>query len=273
MKISNIIRTFKTYTNPLLFYAVCYRLLPMRSTTMSLNNGLKFHIRPHKGDLVVLNELFFTKDYDIALKRLQPKTSVVVDIGGHIGTFSIKASLHSKQVVAYEPDHESAAVLRENVRLNERKNVRIIPFGIARKQGRYQIFISEDNPQCNSMYKVFSEGKTHTQLIKCKNFEDEMLRLKLKNIDLLKVDCEGAEFEILMSLSKKTYNKINAIIVEYHETHEHEYGHKDLFDIFHNNGFKVQTVNKINSSVGLLYATKSNILKNIKFINQKNEKS
>lgn len=257
MKISNVIRTIQTYSNPLWFYVVCYKLAPMRITTMSLTNALKFYIRPHKSDLVVLNEVFATKDYDIAIKRLQPRTSVVVDIGGHIGTFTIKASLHAKKVIVYEPEKENAFLLKKNVELNKRGNIKVMPFGIARKQGKYPMYISKKNANCNSMYSTLTRNASHTQMIECKNFEDEMRRLKLKRINLLKVDCEGAEFEILMSLKRETFDVIDSIIAEYHDGAGIGYDHSDLIALLGKRGFQVKTVNKIDDKTGLLYATKT----------------
>ena len=72
----------------------------------------------------------------------------------------------------------------------------------------------------------------------------------------MKIDCEGAEYEILFSLSKKELEKIKKISMEFHNYGE--YTGEDLAKFLHKNGFKIKLIND-GKMFGRIYASnKSN---------------
>ncbi len=73
---------------------------------------------------------------------------------------------------------------------------------------------------------------------------------ELDHIDLIKMDCEGSEYEIIRSLSEDTFNKIDGFILEYHE------GQQDLSEILSANNFEVHSKATFKSIMGYLIASR-----------------
>jgi hypothetical protein len=76
--------------------------------------------------------------------------------------------------------------------------------------------------QFNSIYKQISElGQLRHDGpvidVKAIAMEDLYSRFDLRNIDLLKIDIEGAELEVLNTFSKKDFERICQISVEFHD--------------------------------------------------------
>ena len=74
----------------------------------------------------------------------------------------------------------------------------------------------------------------------------------------MKMDCEGAEYEILLNTKKTIFDMIDKIVCEYHEPNyfgikEKAYNPKNLIKHLKENGFDVK-IKKINFYQGMLYA-------------------
>src|SRR5262245_36969140 len=80
------------------------QLVPFLRTRTCKLGGLSFEYRPATPDLQVLHEVVERDDYHI-LPTLEPD-AVVIDIGAHLGSFSVLAAAHAPRglVFSYEPD-------------------------------------------------------------------------------------------------------------------------------------------------------------------------
>jgi hypothetical protein len=61
---------------------------------------------------------------------------------------------------------------------------------------------------------------------------------EIEQCDLLKMDCEGAEYEILFAASDDTLRRIRRIVLEYHDWVV-PFGHRDLARMLRERGFEV----------------------------------
>lgn len=139
-------------------------------------------------------------------------TDTVVDIGAHIGSFSIKAASNciDGKVFAFEPFPATYSVLAKN--LSSRSNVTCIQKCIAGTRGEQQLFVSDANPAENSLTRQ-TDKSVAVQSITLK---DVLETLEINSIDLLKVDCEGAEFDIIYN-SRDELQSVKKIVMEVHE--------------------------------------------------------
>lgn len=64
---------------------------------------------------------------------------------------------------------------------------------------------------------------------------------RLDSIDLLKLDCEGGEFDILFNLTDSNIDKIDNIVMEYHDKAT-KYTHLDIIRFLEKNKFKVNLI-------------------------------
>lgn len=143
---------------------------------------------------------------------------VVVDIGAHIGTFTLSASLKvgkEGKVIAIEPENGNFNQLNKNLILNKIENVVPVNIGISDSNGEKDFFITSNyvghslSPHWPFINKIRIKVKTLDTLLK---------ELNINKIDMLKIDVEGAELEILKG-AKETLIKnprLKIAIASYH---------------------------------------------------------
>ena len=145
-----------------------------------------------------------------------------IDIGAHIGTFTLLASLRvgrEGRVIAVEPEAKNFNQLVKNLELNKIENVVPVNVALSDSKGKEDFFID----QGSSVHSLFPQ-KTSIQKIK---IETEVLdsllgELNIKKVDMLKIDAEGAELKILRG-AKKTLLKnprMKMAIASYHYPEE-----------------------------------------------------
>lgn len=214
--------------------------------------GAKYSIRKSSlaekiTDLAIFSEIFLNDSYKVC--RIRSK-DIVVDIGAHIGAFSIYASKKSKKVLSYEPFPSTFDSLKKNLSLNGCRNVKIKNMAVGAKEGYSWIYMNKLNSAENSMYRKsrIKHKVKVTTLAQVLN--------GIKRCDVLKIDCEGAEYEIILS-SKDALKKVNRIILEFHEPEffglDKRYSVELLVKTLESYGFKTKIIER-NYYQGIIYA-------------------
>ena len=139
-----------------------------------------------------------------------PEDAVVVDIGANIGAFSLLASRQAKVVYAVEPVRSNFEMLRHNVELNRLDNVIIYPLALADHNGTARI---RDSGVMSSMY-FGTEGAV--ELVPTVTLETFFRDNSIEEVDYLKMDCEGAEWDILLSTPPEVLSRIRHLELEFH---------------------------------------------------------
>jgi len=182
---------------------------------------------------------------------------IIVDIGAAIGEFTVYAAQRAPagEVYAYEPNPQSFALLQENIMLNKLSNVQAFCVGVWDQHGTMQLDLVNAEPL---------QGKTVFQQSDAANIAeipvitfDQLVQDSVDFIiDLLKLDCEGAEYAILMGASAESLARVQRIVMEYHDLDaEHEHSH--LVHLLEGNGFSVRLhANPVHAEIGYLYAWK-----------------
>jgi len=79
--------------------------------------------------------------------------------------------------------------------------------------------------------------------------EQLFAEMNLEHCDLLKIDCEGGEYEILLSTESRVLERVSTIVCEYHPVKDHD--PKQIIDRLSACGFKVESDN---SPIGFILA-------------------
>lgn len=187
-------------------------------------------------DVATLVVVFFKKEYG----RI-PEDAVIVDIGANIGTFSLYAATAAKntKVFAYEPMPTTYSLLSKNVADNHlQKRILIRNVGIWKKKDRLKLFLSNTSP-FHSVYEGSRKG-SYLQ-IDVIALDAAFKKDKITCCDLMKIDCEGAEYEILYNASANTLSRIKEIRMEYHEHEDADEEHtfEALRSFLEKNRFKL----------------------------------
>ena len=225
---------------------------PPYSTHIIKKGSLKFKVRHRKKrpkvDEKIIDDIFskaYTKHFSL------PKNPTIIDIGAHIGSFSLLMShLYPKsKIYAYEPHPENFSLLKENILLNKKTN--IAPFQLSISDSSTpKILYTGKNNACHSFYeKSLSSNKVKSTTL-------EKVTSSIKgNIDLLKVDCEGAEYPIILNSPESAFLKIKKIVLEYHERFSPN-NKNQLIKHLSKLGYSTK-LEKTNLKRGIIYASKS----------------
>lgn len=187
---------------------------------------LKFKIRPQGGNLsqsvtdeIVLREAFVENTYALHPDHFA-HTGIMIDIGANIGAVALLAcELGAKRVVAYEPDAENFGLLSVNIRLNHaRGKVNLHREAIWSQAGTIPLVGGQAATTSNpDTVKAWPELVVQVPTITLA----EVLR-PFEDVDVLKVDTEGAEYEILRE--RAVLQKARMIVVEFHTTTTEKFG-------------------------------------------------
>ena len=203
-----------------------------------------------EADQSVFEEVFVDRDYRLLDEVIGKATGLIVDGGAHIGCFSVYAAMQNSKarILAYEPEERNFALLKENLRVNECRNVDCKNLAIWKWEGAKDLFLSEDSHNHSFL------GDGATKKVNCTTL-DKILNKRWKDwkCDLVKMDVEGAEFEILENLSEEVFKKVKVWCIEYHEYWDFKL--QSLTAILQKNGLKVKTFpSRYDSRMGLIIA-------------------
>ena len=215
-----VVRHFKTWPTHV---ADFLGLIPPGVMHYQLRNGVKFNARSRTRDSMVIREVWLFNDYVPEWLEID-RDAVVVDIGGHIGAFAIFAARRATagKVFVFEPTPESFALLKQNLELNGQSNV--MPFNLAvfGHGGPRQLALAADQVSHSVIFGAADAKRIEVQGICLADF---MREHNLARIDFMKLDCEGAEYEILRECPDDVLARIERISAEVHgfdETHNRE---------------------------------------------------
>jgi len=228
-----------------------------------LRNGIRYKIRTKapSTDSGIVQEIWLKNVYQIEEGDISDNATVI-DIGAHIGIFSIFAANHAENVTVYafEPESDNYQLLLENIRINDLEN-KIHPFNLAvsNSNASKKLIRSAVSLARHSFFdNKFLNNEQIKDLIEvnCITLESFFERNKIEKCDILKLDCEGGEYDILLNTPYKICSKIRRIAMEYHDGVT-EYNHEDLENFLKERNFEVKTEKSDSSltvNLGFLYA-------------------
>ena len=215
-----------------------------------LRNGLRMQMRPRTNDFYVVDEILRLGVYSPPGWGIA-EDAIVVDVGAHIGVFTVLASRFatSGRVIAIEPQADNFAMLKANIALNGCRNVVPVNAALAGMEGPRKLYLSP-TACSHSLSPIFDRSI----IVPARTLESIMHEFALDRIDYLKVDCEGAEYEIIEGLPDRVLEAVSSIAMEYHPAPA-ESGVSDLSDILTAHGFRV-AVRPTWARGGMLYAVR-----------------
>jgi FkbM family methyltransferase len=213
---------------------------------LHLRNGLHFKVRPRSSDRGTINENFILKPYLLDERFAISATDRVLDVGANIGAFTVAAASKARNGVVYavEPVSDNLRILENNIALNALTNVTMVRAAVG----------AAGEPVAMAL-----KGASSTAMFEANDLEHEQvdqvslesLLEQMGSVDLLKMDCEGAEFDIFFSTRPAALLKIRRIAMEYHNVSA-EKNVRTLRNFLETNGFEVTVVGK--DWTGLLFA-------------------
>jgi FkbM family methyltransferase len=157
---------------------------------------------------MIVQEIFNIKNYEAGFKAIKRrKNPVILDIGAHIGLSAIYFSqIKGAKIYAFEPSLAKFKYLKVNTLGME--NVKIFNYGIGGDFSESRAF---------GKATLYPKEEDIEEAVKVRPIDYILSELKIPHVDLLKIDVEGAEYEILFTTAfGKVADKVDFIIGEAH---------------------------------------------------------
>ena len=199
---------------------------------------------PHdRGTSLAIKDIFISDVYGLETFKNPPNT--VIDVGAHAGLFSLAARAYFPRATihAYEPN----AALRPHLEANARA-------------GSYSAFFSAMGSKRARAHLQYGEDSVFTQCVANASGTIEIIPLHEAidriapggNLDLLKLDCEGAEWEIFQD--RAAMARVGRLTMEYHLTASRSLD--DFRSLLRETGFKIGFLHEDGETNGRVWASK-----------------
>jgi FkbM family methyltransferase len=224
---------------------------------LSSFKGLKIYIETTE-EFFILKEVFVEKDYNL----LSNEDLVVFDIGMNIGISSLFFGLQKnvQKIYSFEPVVNTYKQAVYNISLNENLSPKIETFNIglgATTRVEKVLYNPQAKGNCGIRLEsslVIDKNNSKEIEITIQDVSDVLPDLIAKHTQqkvVLKIDCEGAEYEILQKLDEsKLLNTIDVLLIEWHDK-----GSEILEKILIENNYRVVS-RYLTSISGMIYAFK-----------------
>lgn len=173
----------------------------------------------------------------------------IVDIGAHVGTFTLWAALRAPRarILSVEPNPNTFAFLQRNIAdngLSGRVTAVNAAAGPAHGVGTLELVEHSLGTRLarNGGGSVTAQVETIPDLLK---------RAGIDQIDFLKLDCEGTEYEIFDALDPETLRRFKAIACEYHPVPGRDV--REIARLLRDSGFQVEVPD---ARLGLIWAAR-----------------
>ena len=191
------------------------RAAPGERLRVAFRDGRTLTLVAGTSDYHVFREIFLHDTY-----RLDGETApldCVVDIGANVGLFAFRCEPRARRVICYEPYRPNFD--RLSTLFAERNGVEVVRAAVGGRSGKLRLFVP-DGPKHQDLPSLFPKvGDVHASRfedVPAVTLDELFRRHAIERCDLLKVDVEGAEYDILYGADEATLRRIRRIVCEYH---------------------------------------------------------
>jgi len=178
------------------------------SRVVQTRKGNLVFLQP-KDNLFIYDEIFGDKGYEKFRKICT--SDIVVDVGAHVGLFSIKAASQAKCVLAIEPCKFNFELLLKNIRANHADNVTAVNAAVFNYDGTVNLFMQGQS----GMHSTVKQSREAIP-IRAVKLDSLLEESRFGKVTFLKIDTEGAEKQVLEGASHTITRDRPYVVMEYH---------------------------------------------------------
>jgi len=206
------------------------------------------------GARVPVYEIFAEDAYRLAWFTQGLSAPVLVDIGGHIGCFSTSFArlIPDARVNTYEASPTTYEFLRRNVEdngLGER--IRVNHLAVSDHEGGLEF---ADNGAGSGLNGLTAPSGSTVVTVPCITFAGAVERAG-GHADVVKIDTEGAEYDIVLASDPAAWSGVSRVVLEYHEVAGHT--REELFSFFEQAGLSVVHHEPITDALGTAWLSRT----------------
>ena len=193
--------------------------------TVRINDGPNFYI--------LYKDIFVHRIYHFEAQRPDP---LILDCGSNIG-MSILYFKHvypKARIIGFEPDPAIFPYLKENVVRNGLKDVQLVQAALAGREGTLTFYSDGKYGSCLAQHLPgdVPEGWTKCE-VPCVRLRDYLT----EPVDFLKMNIEGAEWEVLAD-SADRLRQVQEMVIEYHHLPGLPRTLHEILSLLHEQGFE-----------------------------------
>jgi FkbM family methyltransferase len=180
------------------------------SVVLTLRNGLQYLVRAGTTDLSVVNEAALLNPYLGGHPVDLPEDADVMDVGANIGdlTMQLARACPRGRVFAIEPVGEHHHMIAVQMLLNRVSHVVNLQVALGGQEGEVAIHLGGSHSSSRW-------GQGATEKVRLTTLPQMMRELGIHQLALLKLDCEGAEWDILPA-AEEVLPRVQRIFMEFH---------------------------------------------------------
>ena len=205
------------------------------------NKGLPRNINGITTRLPVRYFRYFPHNYEAEnfqfLKENCNPGDTVLDIGAHLGVFAVAAAKYTNgtgKVYAFEPTPVTNQLLNKTIRFNKLEKI-IFPRNeaVGKEIGKTRFYVSDiEGDNSNSLVSYVADRETHGEEINVVSIDSFIEQMNIKKVGFIKIDAEGAEFDVMTGAAKTLQNHRPVVILAIHPSPILSKGDKleDIYD-------------------------------------------
>ena len=196
---------------------------------------------------LVFKEIFMEDVYNIeSVIKNMPQQPVIIDIGANAGFFDIifLSKINTAKIYAYEPISRNIQQIKKLLLTNPAIQNNIIIHeaavtGTARETIDLYIESASESSVIASVFSDFNKDNSQKISVKCITLSDIFLQNNLAHVDIMKIDCEGSEYDILYNTDPALIRRAKLLLLEVHDLDENQYNLAGMNDFLSSIGYDI----------------------------------
>jgi FkbM family methyltransferase len=202
------------------------------------------------------DEVFLREVYGAGLRALRGPAPVVIDIGANAGLFSLRvfARHPHARVLAFEPLPRHLAMLERQIASNPGLGITVDARAVFGEKKTVEIRFDSRREFSTDASLFPVKGADASVTVEATTLADLYDRYAVVRCHLLKLDCEGAEFDILYKCPDRVFAVTDTIVFEVHERLAGHGSTEDLVGFLRGKGYRVTS--RKNGNNGMVTCTR-----------------
>lgn len=206
--------------------------------------------------LQTFKEIFFDECYMRGLENRVLSSPIILDVGANAGYFSLFAASRfpNARILSFEPIPVNYRMLEQNKNLNPQCDINTFPIAVAGRLGEIKLsFDPNDSFTTSATIYKNNDSRNQELTVSCISIDDIFEEHGIEKCDLLKMDCEGAEYDIIYNCPDTIFPRIDQIAMEVHTGSEPTWNIESMAAFLQGKGYSTRQM-----PVSILFAWHKN---------------
>ncbi|MEP6741361.1 MAG: FkbM family methyltransferase [bacterium] len=192
----------------------------VQGVTVAKVDGQKLYVKAdasHIANSLITMGVWEKRETEVFLSLIKPHMTIL-DVGAHVGYYTLLAAKRVAQVYAFEPDPETFGLLSRSVNANGHTNVKCFHAAVTNKMGRANFHVDSE-AWGNSLCSENVSNQVRQLEVETLGLDELFASGALgERVDLLKIDVQGAE-ELVLNGAERILAECQPIILMEVEPH------------------------------------------------------